>query len=180
MLWGINFEWRIDESFRVRWLRRVEKILLRDLVVRRTLTVELLQTVVISILVPDSLGCMGHDGWLCLYLIIVKISDSKGDLLNRFVLHELERIHPRVSLWGELETPLIERRDLLMIHHLLNLCYRLVLALTSVVVGPKLLKINYRWLKVILAVLPSALHCAQLHHLVFMIIVHEIIPCQFG
>jgi hypothetical protein len=52
-------------------------------------------------------------------------------------------MHPRVSLCGELATQ-IERRDLLMIHHLLYLCHRLVLALTGVVVGPKLLKLNYR------------------------------------
>ena len=143
MLGAVDFEWRIDESFRVRWLRRVEKVRLSDLVVRGTLTVELFQTVVISFLVPDRLGCMGHGGWLCLHLVNVKTSDSERDLLNGLVLNELERIHPRVSLCGELET-LIERRDLLMIHHLLYLCHRLVLALTGVVVGPKLLKLHYR------------------------------------
>lgn len=142
MLGAINFEWGIDESFRVRWLRWVEKVRLRDLVVRGTLTVELFQTVVISFLVPDRLGCMGHGGRLSLHLVNVKTSYSERNLLNRLVLNELERIHPRVSLCGELET-LIERRDLLMIHHLLYLCHRLVLALTCVVVGSKLLKLNY-------------------------------------
>ena len=99
--------------------------------------------------------------------------------MNRLVINKLERIHPRVSLCGKFET-LIERRGLLMIHHLLYLCHRLVLILTSVVIGPKLLRLDYRRLKVILAVLPSALHCAQLYHLVFIIIVHVIIPCQLG
>ena len=140
---AVDFEWGIDEGFGVRGLRRVEKVRLCDLVVRGTLTVELLQTVVISFLMPDCLGCMGHGGWLCLHLVYVKTSDSESDLLNRLVLNKFERIHPRVSLCGELET-LIERRGLLMIHHLLYLCHRLVLALTGVVVGPKLLKLNYR------------------------------------
>ena len=133
MLGAVDFEWRIDEGFRVRWLRRVEKVRLSDLVVRGTLTVELFQTVIISFLVPDRLGCMGHSRWLCLHLVNVKTSESERDLLNGLVLNELERIHPRVSLCGELET-LIERRDLLMIHHLLYLCHRLILALTCVVI----------------------------------------------
>jgi hypothetical protein len=90
MLGAVNFEWGIDECFGVRWLRRVEKVGLRDLVVRGTLTVELLQTVVISFLVPDRLGCMGHGGWLCLHLVNVKTSDSERDLLNRLVLNKFE------------------------------------------------------------------------------------------
>jgi hypothetical protein len=140
---AVDFEWGIDEGFGVRGLRRVEKVRLCDLVVRGTLTVELLQAVVISFLMPDCLGCMGHGGLLCLHLVYVKTSDSECDLLNRLVFNKFERIHPRVSLCGELET-LIERRGLLMIHHLLYLCHRLVLALTGIVVGPKLLELNYR------------------------------------
>ena len=55
----------------MRWLRRIEKVLLRDLVARRTLTIELFQTVVISLLVPSCLGCMGDCGWLGLDLVDV-------------------------------------------------------------------------------------------------------------
>ncbi len=71
VLGAIDFKWGIDEGFRVKWLRRVEKVLLRDLVVRRTLSIELFQTVVISILVPGRLGCLGHGGWLCFHLVNV-------------------------------------------------------------------------------------------------------------
>ena len=71
LLGAIDFEWGINEGFRVRWLRRVEKVLLSDLIVRRTLPIELFQTVVISFLMPGRLGCLSHGLWLGFHLVYV-------------------------------------------------------------------------------------------------------------
>ena len=129
---------------------------------------------------PDCLGRLDHARWIhCRSWLEVQVSNSQSNLLDWLIVQIFKRIETWVPFLG-IFLPLIKRWHILLVHHSLNFCDRLILILTCVIVWSELLRFGYGRLKLHLAVLPAALHGAQLHHLVLIIIMNIVVPSELS
>ena len=71
LLWGIKLERRINKGLGMCRFWGVEKVLLRDMIVRRTWVIELLQAILISIWMANCLSCLNNSWSLSLDLIAI-------------------------------------------------------------------------------------------------------------